>query len=249
MGTKVIGGILGANRARQYYRSSNPTRYDYSTASNIIDLSTGTVSFWVFVPTVADNYNTYNDIFSIYNPTLSSEFTIGLVRSGGRRSIRKYTVNLTSYNQAMIELFTTDFNSNANTWFHVAVSKGGICALNGASGSTFNDGWFTHVASDVSNPKLLKFGQTDDSTRYPGRNTNLGKHIRVAKPFILNTSISASDMAGIYNAGITFDPRKSKWADNLVSFWPMEDNGAGLNDIVGPNNLTASPTSGNYVNF
>lgn len=249
MGTKVIGGILGANRARQYIRNSNPTRYDYSTASNIIDLSTGTVSFWVFVPTIGDNYNTYNDIFSIYNPTLSSEFTIGLVRSGGRRSIRKYTVNLTSYNQTMIELFTTDFNSNANTWFHVAVSKGGICALNGASGSTFNDGWFTHVASDVSNPKLLKFGQTDDSTRYPGRYVNLGKHIRVAKPFILDTAITASDMNDIYNAGITYDPRKSKWADNLVSFWPLEDNGAVLNDIAGTNHLTGSTGGPSWVNY
>lgn len=250
MGTKILtGGVLGANRGRSYPRSTNPTRYDYSAGTGIVDLTEGTVSFWVKVYLNSDNNNTYNDIFSVYNPTQSSEFTIGLVRTGGIRTIRKYTVNLTAYNQNMIQLFGTDFNSNQNVWFHVAISKGGVCTLNGNSGGSFNDGWFTHVSSNISNPKYLKFGQTDDYSRYPGRLPNLGKTIGVAKPFILNTSISASDMADIYNAGITFDPRKSKWADNLVSFWPMEDNGAGLNDIVGPNNLTASPTSGNYVNF
>ena len=253
MGTKVIGGILGANKGRRYQASSDPTRYDYSTASNIVNLSNGTISFWfkIFSGGNSDTYNSYSDIFSIYNPTIPAEFTIGLVRTGGGRTIRKYTVGTTMY-EGMPQLFTTNFNDSANkdVWFHFCFAKGGISTLNGNVGNIVNNAWFSDVPTNSSNPtKYLKFGQTDYNSRYPGRVGNLGKNIGLTKPFILDTAITASDMNDIYNAGITFDPRKSKWADNLLSFWPLEDKGAVLNDVVGSNNLTGSTGGPLWANY
>ena len=238
MGTKILsGGELGVNTAIRYGGNKN----NYIVNPSFMSDTSGSFSLWFRWIESGNNGNGIWPILQLYRDSngpdsISTSFYLFYRRNNNfsppNRRRFGWDISGSILNVAIIDIAPS-------IWYHLGVSSNKYLVVNGSVISSISNTWFPNITG--TGDLTMRVGNTSSDS--------FVKSYDIKGLMYFNTGLSDTDFNEIYNKGISFDPRKSKWADNLISFWPLEENGATLNDIVGSNNLTGSTGGPIWANY